>query len=78
MKININTIFEILNKARFFIANYIKNVYVLEDISIENNADRYSLDESHFLMVGNEQMRIIGIIHNSNKDFRLEVSKLRN
>lgn len=32
----------------------------------------------NFLAASNEQMWVIGIIHNSNKDFRLEVSKLRN
>ncbi len=47
-------------------------------ISIENSAERFSINESHFLTDGNGQIWVIGIIHSSNKDFKLEVSKLRN
>ena len=76
--INIKTISEILNTARYYIAFYYKNVYIIEDISDENKAERFSVDESLFLSVSNEQTWVIGIIDNEKKDFRLEITNIRN
>ena len=51
---------------------------MLEDISNTNFNERLSVDESKFTSEGNENIWVIGVINNCTKQFRLEISKIRN
>ena len=70
-------IYEILTAARFYISHYYKDLYILEDYSVENNHDSYSVDESQFIRNDNVGVWLIGIINNSTKKFRLAMSEIR-
>ena len=76
--ISLKCIHEILETSRYYIANFYKHQYVLEDISNTNFNERLSVDESKFTSEGNENIWVIGVINNRTKQFRLEISKLRN
>ena len=72
------TVLNVLKIARYYIANYYKDVYSLENISEANKNDRFSIDESEFINISNQPIGAIGIINNLTKTFRLEISKVRN
>ena len=54
---------EILQKLREYIVHYIKNVYKLEEISIENEMSTFAIDESNFFSDGNITTWVIGNIN---------------
>ena len=63
-----NNIYEILAIARFYISHYYKDKYKIEDYSIENNNESFSVDESQFIRVDNNTIWIFGIINNVQKN----------
>ena len=71
-------VLDVLKLARYYIANYYKHVYKIENISEANKNDRFSIDESEFVNISNQPIWVIGIINNLTKNFRLEISKQRN
>lgn len=71
-------VLDVLKIARYYIANYYKHVYKIEDISEANKNDRFSIDESEFVNISNQPIWVIGIINNLTKNFLLEISKRRN
>lgn len=71
-------VLEVLNISRYYLATFLKHVYILESISESNKNERFSIDESHFLNKNNEAIWVIGVINNATKKFRLEFSKIRN
>jgi hypothetical protein len=58
-----------LKIARYYISNYYKHIYKLEDVSEFNKNERFAIDESLITNLNNEQWWIIGIINNTNKKF---------
>ena len=64
----------ILHKLRLFIAHYIKDVYIIENISKANEFKYYAVDESEFVKIKGIPLWVIGIINTENKLIRLEVS----
>ena len=71
-------ILSIFKVARYYISNYYKHIYKLEEFSEFNKNERFAIDESFITSLDNEQWWIIGIINNTNKNFRLEFSRFRN
>ena len=71
-------ILEILTKFRNIIAHYIKDTYIIEDISVENEYATYAIDENLFVTINNNQKWIVGIINTISKKLRLEITELRN
>ena len=71
-------VLEILNISRYYIATYLKHVYIIESISESNKNESFSIDESHFLNKNSDAIWVIGAINNSTKKFRLEISTIRN
>ena len=69
---------EILQKLREYIAHYIKDVYKLEEISIENEMSTFAIDESNFFSDGNITTWVIGIINIASRKIRLDFSYDRN
>ena len=53
----------ILKKLRQYIAQYIKDTYVLEDISEANKYERFAIDEWKFPSDNNFNFWVIGIIN---------------
>lgn len=67
-------ILEILDKARYIIAHYIKDQYAIENISEQGKNECFAIDESIFINVGNRQLWIVRIINTKTKKISLEVT----
>ena len=67
----------ILKKLRQYIAQYIKDTYVLEDISEANKYERFAIDEWKFPSDNNFNFWVIGIININARKIRLEMSENR-
>ena len=78
INISLIRITEILQKLREYIAHYIKDTYILEDISEENRMPSFAIDESNFYSDGNSTTWVIGIINITSRKIRLEFSHDRN
>ena len=74
MNISKEKIREILNTITVFIAHYIKDSYILEDISQKNVFQHFAIDESAFVKIKGNILWVIGIINTYNQLIRLEVS----
>lgn len=73
-----NHVLEILEKARYVIAHYIKDQYSLENISETGKNEYFAIDESNFINVENKQLWVVGIINTISKKIRLEIAFVRN
>ena len=78
INISLIHISEIIHKLREYIAHYLKDIYAIEDISIENGLNRYAIDESNFISDGNITTWVIGIIDIATRKIRLEYVNNRN
>jgi len=74
MNISKEKIREILKSIRLFIAHYIKDSYIIEDISQKNAFQHFAIDESDFVKIKGNILWVIGIINTHNKLIRLELS----
>lgn len=68
----------LLKVLRICISHYIKDTYIIENISIRNEYAYYAVDESDFIKLNGNILWVIGIINTHNKNLRLEVSYTRN
>ena len=74
MNISKEKIRELLNTIRVFIAHYIKDSYILEDISQKNVFQHFAIDESAFVKIKGNILWVIGVINTHNQLIGLEVS----
>ena len=64
-KVSQNHIFEILEFMRTILAHYLKDTYLLENITEQDNDQSLSIDESLFIHDNKAQIWVLGIINNS-------------
>lgn len=74
LNLSLDKIREILMKLRYFIAHYLKDTYILEDISQPNEFHHFAIDESDFTKIDGSILWVIGIINTHNKLLRLQLS----
>lgn len=65
-------VLEILKVARYYIANYLRHVYIIKEFFNINQNERYAINESLFANILGNQFWLIGIINTASKEFRLE------
>lgn len=65
---------EILNKLRYFVAHFLKDIYELEDISQKNEFHHFAINKTDFTKIDGSIIWVIGIINTHNKLLRLEIS----
>lgn len=63
---------------RLFVAHLLKDTYILEDISTQNEFEHFVIDESDFIKINGKILWVIGIINTHNRLIRLELSYDRN
>lgn len=68
---------DIIYNSRLIIAHYIKNKYILEEISEIGKNEFFSVDESNFINVNNKNLWAIGANNTSSKIIRLDVTFVR-
>ncbi len=62
-----NHINGILQKGRYIIAHYIKNKYILEDISEEGKNKSFTVDELNFISIDNPNLWVLGAINTTSR-----------
>ena len=71
-------IIDILFTLRRYIAHYIKDMYIIKNISKVNKMERFPIDESLFTNINNSLLWVKDIINTSSKKLRLDLSFNRN
>ena len=71
-------ILDILFTLRRYIAHYIKDMYIIKNISKVNKMERFPIDESLFTIINNSLLWVKDIINTSSKKLRLDLSFNRN
>lgn len=69
-------IYEILSNDRFYISHCYKDLYILEDYSIENYHNIFSIIDNQFIRNDSVAIWIIGIFNNITKKIKLAISEI--
>ena len=64
-------IWDILKFRSIYICHYLQDVYILEEISTQNNFEHFTVEESDFIQMQGKILWVIRIINTHMKQLRL-------